>query len=188
MTSWLLRDIRARLAAPRALAHAEDQAAAAVAAILRDGAEGAELLVIKRAEREGDPWSGHLAFPGGKREPSDASLLATSVRETREEIGLRLGDAAYVARLDDVFARTNGFRVAQFVFALDETEVALVPSPEVSETFWVPLARLARLEGAETMKYGALELPSLRIASHVLWGMTYRMVMQLLEAIDQGMQ
>src|SRR5215213_2159058 len=63
---------------------------AAVALVLRGGVEGAEMLVIKRSEAERDHWSGHLALPGGRAEPSDENLLATAVRETFEEVGLDL--------------------------------------------------------------------------------------------------
>jgi 8-oxo-dGTP pyrophosphatase MutT (NUDIX family) len=180
----LTSTLRDRLTLLPAPALDVDAAAAAVAAVLRDGATGAEILFIKRAEREGDPWSGHLAFPGGKREPSDASLFSTAVRETEEEVGLRLPTAA--ARLSDVAARSNGYRVAQFVFALDEPQVALVTNAEVAATLWVPLERLASGEGAGTMKYPyqgmELTLPCVRLGEYVLWGMTYRMVRQLLEA------
>jgi 8-oxo-dGTP pyrophosphatase MutT (NUDIX family) len=163
-----------------------EDARAAVATILRPSAEGVEVLFIARAERTGDPWSGHLAFPGGKREPADASLLETAVRETEEEVGLRLSPAACLAALDVVAARSNGYRVAQFVFAVDEDAVAMT-SAEVRATMWVPLARLARLEGAGTMQYSVggavVDLPCLHIGPHVLWGMTYRMLMQLLQAL-----
>jgi 8-oxo-dGTP pyrophosphatase MutT (NUDIX family) len=161
-----------------------NEPAAAVATILREGPEGAEVLLIKRAERDGDPWSGHLAFPGGKREPADASLLATCLRETEEEVGLRLGPASLLARLDDVRARTNGYRVAQFVFALDDPSARVATNAEVAATMWVPLSRIEADEGKETMQWNAggrsIELPCVRLGEHVLWGMTYRMVSQVI--------
>jgi hypothetical protein len=63
----------------------------AVAMILqvRDGE--LHILMIKRAEREGDPWSGHMAFPGGRMDKTDANGYAVAVRETSEEVGLALG-------------------------------------------------------------------------------------------------
>lgn len=157
---------------------------AAVATILREGEEGAETLFIKRAEREGDPWSGHLAFPGGKREPGDTSLLTTCIRETEEEVGLRLAPSSCLTRLDDVRAKTNGYRVAQFVFVLEESEVKLTTNAEVAAVLWVPLSRIASEEGKDTMKWRSgeqtIELPCVHLGEYVLWGMTYRMVSQVI--------
>lgn len=165
----------------------EHGAAAAVASIFRQGPAGPEILFIERATREGDPWSGHIAFPGGKRDPADASLLATAVRETREEVGLRLPDASLVVRFDDFFAYTNGYQVAQFVFALEGDGGALAPNGEVAGVMWTPLAVLVAPENASTFVFVRdgmrMELPSVRLGEHVLWGMTYRMTQSLLEAI-----
>ncbi len=161
-----------------------ESAQAAVATLLRQGVDGAEVLFIKRAERAGDPWSGHVAFPGGKRE-SGESLLQTAIRETEEEVGVRLASSAFVARLDDVQPRSGGYDVAHFVFAPQDTGAPLATSIEVAATLWVSLDRLARLEGAGTVTYMhegiTAELPCLRLGDYVLWGMTYRMVMHLLE-------
>jgi 8-oxo-dGTP pyrophosphatase MutT (NUDIX family) len=162
-------------------------ASAAVATILRSSPAGAELLFIVRAQRADDPWSGHVAFPGGKREPADESLLHTAVRETEEEVSLRLAPAACVAQLDVVAAAVSGARVAQFVFPLEDEAAVATTSAEVSATLWVPLAQLARFEGAGTFTYvregRAVELPCLQLGPHVLWGLTYRMVLQLLRAV-----
>jgi 8-oxo-dGTP pyrophosphatase MutT (NUDIX family) len=186
MKTFELARIKERLGG-RAPDTSSEHASAAVATVLRDGPEGSEVLLIQRAERDGDPWSGHVAFPGGKREPSDASLLATAIREAREEVGLRLAPAGCLVRLRDVRARVNGYRVAQFVFALDEADVTLATSGEVAATLWVPLARLARAEGEATMRwtYGerTVELPCIHLGAHVLWGMTYRMTLQLFDAL-----
>jgi 8-oxo-dGTP pyrophosphatase MutT (NUDIX family) len=157
---------------------------AAVASILRQGMEDVELLFIKRAERQGDPWSGHVAFPGGKREVGDASLLATAVRETEEEVGLRLEPRSFVTRLHDVRARINGYRVAHFVFRLDDRAASLAMSPEVAAVLWVPLATLAEVERAEGDAPGQRAFPSVKLGDYVLWGMTYRMVGHLLDAVE----
>ncbi len=165
---------------------------AAVAAIFRGGAASTELFFIQRAERERDPWSGHIAFPGGRRDASDATLLATAIRETREEVGIDLSGAALLARLPDVPAFTRTKRgtliVTPYVFAVRE-DVVPRPNEEVAATLWVPFDKLALGEGKGTFKFTwdgkELDLPCFRLepGQRVLWGMTYRMLETLLEAL-----
>jgi 8-oxo-dGTP pyrophosphatase MutT (NUDIX family) len=91
-------------------------------ASLNSSPNSTEVLYIKRSANPHDPWSGNVAFPGGRRDPKDADDLATAVRETREEIGLDLtADYLYLGRLSDrsVTARgatRQGFVVCPFVF------------------------------------------------------------------------
>ena len=94
---------------------------AAVAVLLHDGTEGLEALFIHRAERAGDTWSGQIAFPGGRREPSDSDLRVTAIRETHEEIGVDLASAEPLGVLDDMYPRTPVLPpvvVRPFVFGL----------------------------------------------------------------------
>ena len=163
---------------------------AAVAAVFRPGKDGAELLLIRRAEREGDPWSGHIAFPGGHREASDADLLATARRETREEIGLDLALHHLVGALDEhaATARGNfmGMVIAPYVFAIDETP-PLVPNREVEELLWTPLGPIVRGE-VETVKEidhagERRRFPGYRVGDHVVWGLTHRMLTDLLDVL-----
>jgi 8-oxo-dGTP pyrophosphatase MutT (NUDIX family) len=165
---------------------------AAVAAILRDaGGPCAELFFIRRADRESDPWSGHIAFPGGRREPTDRTLLDTALRETREEVGIDLSSAELLGRLPDVpaYMRANsGLVVTPFVFGV-RGDVPVSPNHEVAETLWIPFEALARGEGKGTYAFATggrnLDLPCIRLppAQHVLWGMTYRMLETMLEAV-----
>jgi 8-oxo-dGTP pyrophosphatase MutT (NUDIX family) len=170
----------------------DDSPRAAVAAILREGPEGAEVFFIRRAESPRDPWSGHIAFPGGRHEPEDPTLLTTAIRETREEVGLDLSRAQLVARLPDVpaFIRSKRGRlvVTPFVFAMRE-HVAPTLNYEVAGTLWVPLSRFVRGEGKGTYAFTwedkPYELPCYRLEpdQHVLWGMTHRMLESMLEAL-----
>jgi 8-oxo-dGTP pyrophosphatase MutT (NUDIX family) len=165
---------------------------AAVAAVLREGREGAEVLLIRRAEREGDPWSGHMAFPGGRHDPRDVDLRATAVRETREEIGLDLdADARLLGRLADLPAiargRRTGLVIAPFVFALEREAPFTFDAREVAEALWAPLAPLARGEGAGMLDYELegymVKLPMWNVQGRVVWGLTHRMLSTLFEVL-----
>jgi 8-oxo-dGTP pyrophosphatase MutT (NUDIX family) len=156
---------------------------AAVALILREASAGIEILFIRRAEREQDPWSGQVGFPGGRVEPGDADLVATSRRETFEEIGIDLGeDAELLGGLDEIRAMAGGrpvdLKIAPFVFHLRHTRSVRL-SEEVTSVHWLSLDRLLGPEhhGRFEYRHGdqAVELPCLRLGELVIWGLTYRM-------------
>ena len=164
---------------------------AAVALIFRLGKDGVlELLFIKRAEYEGDPWSGQIAFPGGRVEPGDASLAETAIRETREETGIDLTrEGIIIGTLDDLRPRTVSLppiMVRPYVALLDRRE-PLVLSPEVALSFWLPLAAVARTESwhDETVSARGVQINArvFRHEQHVIWGMTERILAQLLELL-----
>jgi len=165
---------------------------AAVALIFRLGENDMlELLFIKRAEYEGDPWSGQIAFPGGRAEARDASLEATAIRETREETGIDLSrEGMMVGRLDDLRPRTvrlPAIMVRPFVALLDRSE-PLVLSSEVALSFWLPFAALTRAEAwhEDIVSASGIQINArvFRHQEHVIWGMTERILAQLLTLLD----
>jgi 8-oxo-dGTP pyrophosphatase MutT (NUDIX family) len=160
---------------------------AAVSAVLAPSPDA--LLLIRRAKRAGDPWSGHMALPGGRREPGDASLLDTAIRETREELGLALDPSALLGTLDDVIPRTPVLppvAVRPFVFSLAERP-ALTPNAEVAAAAWVPLDHLLHPETHHTARIevrGApRDTPAYRFEDTVVWGMTERILTGLLNQL-----
>ena len=161
---------------------------AAVALVFRGTTlADAELLFIRRAERDGDPWSGHVAFPGGRRDRADPTLDVTARRETREELALDLdADATFLGVLDDLRPRSAvlpSIAVRPFVFVLMR-DVTLIPNHEVHSTFWVPVSELrdpARATEHVFERGGArMRFPAYRSGEDVVWGMTERIVTQLL--------
>jgi 8-oxo-dGTP pyrophosphatase MutT (NUDIX family) len=164
---------------------------AAVSLVLCEGAEDLRLLMIRRAETEGDRWSGHIGFPGGRMEPSDADERATAERECREELGLDLRAARPLGRLDDLGGTVESVRVSAFVYGVT-TEPRLRPNHEVQQAFWRDLADFEdpvhQLE--RRFPYGdeMLELPALRVSEGegpLLWGLSYRFLELLMGSIGR---
>ena len=160
---------------------------AAVAIVLRRTADDVvELLLIKRSEREDDPWSGHVALPGGRRDPSDATLQDTAVRETREETGIDLArDGLVLGMLDELRPRSPTLPpiiVTPFV-AIVRPDVSIETSDEVAFAFWVALSELEdpslAVESSVLVRGATWRVPSYRLGGQIVWGMTERILRNL---------
>lgn len=164
----------------------------AILLALRAGTDGhPELLMIKRAEYERDPWSGHVACPGGRMEPGDHDLQATALRETWEETGIDVAqDGVVLGTLDDLWPRTPRLppiMIRPYV-AVVRPDVAIVPSPEVAAAFWVPLEALREraawgvrpvtVRGAEEW-----QVSTFLHGEYTVWGLTERVLRQFLERL-----
>lgn len=189
-----LPHIRERLAAHSAqrFDSPEVKRRAAVAAILRDGSLGPEVLLMRRPEKVGDPWSGHISFPGGHVEAYDVDLTATAIRETREEMGFDLNDhGELLGRLDDVpaYARSmpTGMVVTPHVFAL-RSQPLLVPNHEVAEAIWAPLSAMysGALSEPRTLDIRGtpMKFEGYRVQDHWVWGLTFVMIQGLFSVLD----
>ncbi|HKU42519.1 MAG TPA: CoA pyrophosphatase [Polyangiales bacterium] len=165
---------------------------AAVAAILRPTGRETEVLLIRRAERAGDPWSGHMAFPGGHQDPEDSDLFQTAMRETFEEVGLDLSEHEHLGQLDLVPATLRGRRVgisiAPHVFALRAAAPVLRPNGEVAEIVWAELGPMARgeLDAIKEWTYAgeSRQVPCYRVHGHIVWGLTYHMLRSLFAVLE----
>ncbi len=167
---------------------AQGVAAASVALIVRPAPTDLELLLIKRSHRQGDPWSGHMALPGGRRDLHDRSAEATAIRESHEEVGIDLMNRGrMLGRLDEVSPRAAapGIAVSPFVFAVPVATRATV-NYEVARALWVPLHELAAPE-ATTEYLHAMEsgeqvsFPAIGYEDDIIWGLTYRIIRQFIE-------
>jgi 8-oxo-dGTP pyrophosphatase MutT (NUDIX family) len=185
-------DVRDALAArPAGRVEGAVATRASVAVILREGRSGLELLFIRRAEHPQDPWSGQMAFPGGRAEPGDADLRRTAERETAEEIGLDLAeDGAFLGTLDEVRALAGGrplsLSIMPHVFRLHRPgELRL--SDEVTSVHWFELDDLLSPARRAVMDYvhqgSTLQMPCLNVDGVVIWGLTYRMLIGLGERL-----
>ena len=161
---------------------------AGVALVL--GSNPDAVLIIRRAERSGDPWSGHMGFPGGRRGIDDEHLLATAIRETVEEVGLVLTPSLLLGSLDDVAPRTRArppLFARPYVFGV-EGHPPLTPNREVAEAFWIAIDQLGRpgVLRELTLEVGGTSktFPAYHLDQGTVWGMTERMLTSALELIS----
>lgn len=165
--------------------------------LLRDQPEGAEVLMIKRSHREGDPWSGQMGFPGGRREKHDPDDLTTAVRETREEIGLDTTTTARcVGQLSDFRTHFIWRRVPvrapmivkPYVFHLLEPVGNYLLNDEVTEVVWVPVGFFADHRNRRSLSWQisagtAVETPCYYYHDYQIWGLSLRMLDELLAVV-----
>jgi 8-oxo-dGTP pyrophosphatase MutT (NUDIX family) len=167
---------------PRLAAAGDQRFEAAVAIVVHEASDASpELLFIERAVREGDPWSGQMAFPGGQRDEADPHLERTATRETEEEVGIRL--EAPIGRLDDFEGRRASWQqklvVAPFVYEV-RSRPDLTLSPEVQSAVWIPIAHLLDPEAAQQYRFERPDFggtfPAVEYRGHAIWGLTYRIL------------
>lgn len=165
---------------------------AAVTLVARPGPSDLEILFVKRAEVPGDPWSGHMALPGGHRASDDPDLIETARRETREEVGLDLPRDAILGRLDDlrpVHRKIPSILITPFV-GWHEVGAPVSINHEVQYHVWAPLAALIdpalRSEVRYTDRGEERSLPSILYDGDPIWGLTHRIVMNFLRVLKEG--
>ena len=176
---------------PRRAEHGSYDVQAAVALMLRPLGRGLEFLAIKRAEDDRDPWSGHIALPGGRRDSADESLWVTAVRETHEEVGVNLARTGrLLGQLDDVWPRTRripAIAITPFVVAVESDTHARTNS-EVEYAVWVPLEVVLDEGLRGTLRLDALpdrEFPTIEYGGHVIWGLTLGILRQLEDVLNR---
>lgn len=163
---------------------------AAVALLLSGEEGGRKILFIERATHPGDPWSGNIGFPGGKVETDDRDPRHAAERETMEELALDLSAAGYLGRLSDLDGAHLPVLLSCFVYAVP-FGVQPELSDEVKDAFWVSVADLIDLSRHGTHKFtfsgDSFESPCISLPFEdkpVLWGLTYRLVMDFLQRTE----
>ena len=177
-----LGQVRRALTVHRPVILAADRPHAAVAMIIAEAPDGPEVLFIVRAPHDDDPWSGNIAFPGGRVEPADNGPRQTAERETFEELAFDLTKCDYLGRIDDLYGLSLPILVSCFVYAAPQRP-QMMTNHEIAETFWYPLVELTdparhRLatfpwRGTPTTQPVAELLPC---GEPLLWGITYRLL------------
>jgi len=183
----MTKTLSSLLKRPRKIPGRRWMARASVAIILRQReTHGFDILLIKRAERKGDPWSGDMAFPGGKMDSTDQSIYHTALRELHEEIGLEAAKLKQLGRLSDQLTKTHsGLRpmiISPFIFELNK-QTDFVLNHEVAEIVWVPLTHFSTPVNRKQMiwmvKGLKIKLPCYWYKNKRVWGLTLRMLDEL---------
>jgi 8-oxo-dGTP pyrophosphatase MutT (NUDIX family) len=167
--------------------------AAAVALVLAGRPDDLSLSFIRRAEHPLDPWSGHMALPGGRWDPTDPHPRAAAERETLEEVGLALDDSHWLGPLSDVLVRLGGkddrrMILSPFVYYLGEELAQFVPNHEVADAFWIPLAYLWDARNMSSLEWERdgkrLLYPAIRFRDSSIWGLTFRVLTLFSDVLD----
>ncbi len=170
----------------------EPEAQAAVAVVLREGPRSAEVLLIERAIHEGDPWSGHMAFPGGRMEAGDGTTGRTAARETFEEVGIELAGAEYLGPIDELIGNrrfASRLVVSAHAFHLEGHQEFVLDPAEVQHALWFPLVGFH--DSDRQVEHVVAELPDVRFPGvvvgrpdrHVVWGLTFRFLDRMLDVL-----
>jgi 8-oxo-dGTP pyrophosphatase MutT (NUDIX family) len=169
--------------------HAE----AAVAIVVR-AREDLELLLIRRALRDGDPWSGHIAFPGGRRAADDTDLAGTALREAEEETGIEVRAVGrLLGTLDEVepgSRRLPPLIISPFVVAVPPYIEPVPQVAEVEHARWAPLGALRDPQAASSIRIPTgdmtVRFPALAFEDYTIWGLTYRILRQFLGVVEMA--
>jgi len=164
---------------------------ASVALVLAGSDTELSICFIRRADREDDPWSGHMAFPGGRADISDPTPPAVAERETLEEVGIQLDAPAFIGSLPQMPVRRGGtdtgMALSSFVYYIGPEKAPLFPNHEVADAYWIPFEHLWDARNATTLGIalgGApVSYPAIRYQDNFIWGLSYRVLELFAEVI-----
>ena len=156
---------------------------AAVVVLLRAAGQDFNVLLVKRAENPTDKWSGQTAFPGGKRNPEDIDIKATVVRETSEETSINLlENCRFLGTMEPLSSvEKSEMKILPFI-VMQEKKQTIKLNHELTEYFWISLRELDRHKGTDNLKLG--EFTAYKIGKHVIWGLTYNILHNLLSLLS----
>ena len=157
-------------------------AKAAVAVIIAEIPQRS-ILLLRRRQSPGDPWSGHFSFPGGHRDPDDADLFSTCLRETREETGIILPESSLCQTLPAAPVGKlvpTRMLVQPYLFQITERPVVAVDHLEIASAHWLEVAafRDERRHRQQELVPG-MNFPAFPLDDYYLWGFTYGVLRRL---------
>ena len=160
----------------------DEQDANAAVALLIKGVTNPCILFVKRIQNPTDPWSGQIALPGGKRDRKDKNLKDTAIRETLEETDINLDQCRFLG----VMSAQNStprpdIKVLPFVIFLQHEPAVRLSERELERYLWIPIEKLAKSKASVTFSFG--ESPAYVIDDTVIWGLTYRIIEELMQIL-----
>jgi 8-oxo-dGTP pyrophosphatase MutT (NUDIX family) len=161
----------------------QQEANAAVSLLLKPSPEDYEILFVKRVKRSTDPWSGQIAFPGGKHDPEDKTLKDTVIREIYEETGINLQEDNFLGVLKAINSKpSHNIRILPFIVILKEIPVIKLNENELDRYFWTSYKKIANSEGVANLSNR--KVPAYILGDDIVWGVTYRILRKFSEIIE----
>jgi 8-oxo-dGTP pyrophosphatase MutT (NUDIX family) len=166
-----------------------------VAIVLADNhsVDKINMLMIRRAIRKGDPWSGDMGFPGGRSSiKKDKNIYKTAIRELYEETGVEIKDGLEnIGRLSELLTKAHEkmapMIITPFVFKINKTP-DLKKNYEVEELIWIPLSYFFNQQNRATMEVrkGKFKwsFPSYTYNRKCIWGLSLSMIDELRDIND----
>jgi len=151
-----------------------------------------ELHIVMILRNPGGVHGGQIAFPGGKHDPEDETMLDTALREVREELGLIVPRADVLAELPMQQTRTTGYRVFPYLARITLPEQWQIAEREIAELFDVKLSDLTRPGAHDKMIdrfptwEKAQQVSFYQIGEHRLWGLSYRILHSIIPRLTAG--
>ena len=161
----------------------QQDANAAVGILLKPIMEDFEVLFVKRVERKTDPWSGQIAFPGGKYDPEDNNLKDTVIREIFEETGINLQEDSFLGVLEAVESKPKrNIKILPFIAFLKKRPVIKLNENELDKYFWIPYRKIVSSIGVANLNNR--NVPAYFLEEEIVWGVTYRILGKFNEIIN----
>jgi len=156
---------------------------AAVSIILKSTLEDYEILFVKRVNRISDPWSGQIAFPGGKRDPKDRNLKDTVIREVFEETSIKLKEGSFLGVLKTISSKPKRtFKILPFIVFLEESPTIDLNKKELDRFFWVSFEKIESNRGI--VDFGDRKVPAYIFGDDIVWGVTYKILRDFIEIVE----
>lgn len=162
----------------------EQGANAAVVMLLRVQNDELDMLLVKRVQNPADPWSGQVAFPGGKREPKDSNLKQTAIRETLEETNINLLDSCqFLGVLKAIRSRPRpDLKILPFVVLIEREQPIRLSEKELAGSLWIPIRDIIAANGIAKVSVG--NVPAFVIGLTVIWGLTYSIIKDFVRTVE----